>query len=154
MNRSKGKWTYMKKIVLCAFWIISLQGMAVEVKPTITITKETLEEYRTTINPFIERKKQENQYLQWVPSSKTPLGWLTNKFIGSVISPLMGYGEVDMDHAKTFLERTFENESMLKTKIDQLEKDQDSIDYISAIVKKAESAFNKQDKVEFMKIVK
>ncbi len=100
----------------------------------ISITKETVTKLTKTqkkkFDAFLEQKKKEyEQLMKWTP----------NNFLGKIatfaietFSPLMGLGDVDVRHAKTFLGRAFEKEEKLKKAITKLDEDQ-NIRYLQTV---------------------
>lgn len=124
---------------------------------TIVITSKSLNGYRTNIDNFIKTKRGEKNILSQLPDGNSFFGRAANFVIENLLAPIFSiYGEVELERAKDFLGRCFENEQLLMQAINSLEKNQDNLDYLNTIFKQAskDNILSKKDGPRFLKIVK
>lgn len=140
----------MKRII----FLSSLILLSIDAS-TIQLTPNSIAPYKKSIAPFIEKKRSELAKLNYLPSSDSIFGSIANFFVGSVVSPLLGYGEINVDHARTFLARTFANEKKLYETIASIEQTPENLAYINSIFKELpQEVLTKQKKSDFFKIVR
>lgn len=143
-----------KKILWCLMGCFSLY--ASETPPAIVINKNTLRDYKKDIHVFIDTKRNEKNQLFRLPSGNTFFGIATNFIIENVIAPLFTkYGNVNIEEAKIFLGRSFDQEPLLQKALDTIQDNSAALTYLQDIFSQANGAIlAKKDGVGFMKIVK
>lgn len=140
----------MKKIILVLTIVSSLCGAS-----TIEISPTTITDYKKTIDPFIANKKQELKNLNRLPNGNSFLGMVTNFVIESVVSPLLGYGTINIEQAKTFLGRSFADEKKLTAALRDLELHPENLTYIQTIFKELpQQVIDKKNKAAFYETVR
>lgn len=117
----------------------------------IEISKTSLAQYQKDMDSFIDTKRTQNKQLTGLPN-----GGFFAFLIENVFAPLFStYGSVNIEEAKVFLGRSFENEELLKKAIKEVPNNKITIDYLATIFTQAEGdVLNKKDGVRFLEIIK
>lgn len=149
----------MKKIIMILLlWSYAVPAMIPEItERTIEINKDSLLKYSKDFDTFlITKRDQKKQLSQLVPDSTSFFGSLITSFIENIIAPLFTtYGNVNVEEAKLFLGRSFEQEKLLKEAIKNLPNNEITIAYLDEIFSHAEGEIlNKKDGPRFLEIVK
>jgi hypothetical protein len=122
---------------------------------TIKISTASLAEYKKTIEPFLSNKKQELKKLNRLPSGNSFVGMITNFVIESVVSPLLGYGNIDIERAKVFLGRSFADEKKLQIALQELENKPENLQFIGTIFSELpQQVVAKKDKAGFYDVMR
>ncbi len=122
----------------------------------IEINRNTLTEYRKNIDSFIDIKRHEKNQLSQLPDGNSFSGKIANFFIENVFAPLFNtYGNVNVEEAKIFLGRSFENEKLLKKAFETMPANEITLAYLHDIFSQARGEIlNKKDGARFLEIVK
>jgi hypothetical protein len=96
------------------------------------ITPDIVVEYKKTFPKFLEHQESNLAMLRKLPKGNGLLGTLVKKSVEAVLS-VCGLGNVDLDQARNFLTRTFENEKAFHAAIEKLETDAANMDYLSKV---------------------
>lgn len=93
------------------------------------ITPDIIAEYKKTFPDFLKHQETHLSMLRKLPKSTGIFGKLINGAIEAVLS-VCGLGNVDLDQARDFLGRTFDDEKALHAAIEKLETDNANVNYL------------------------
>ncbi len=108
----------------------------------LVVSEETIAGYKSTMPTFLETKRKQRDAL-------------TSSFTGFFASIYGAFNGINMDEAKAFLTRAFENEEKLQQAIDRVEERPDNVAYLQTVLSQVKShdvAHQKAD--ELPKIMK
>ena len=117
---------------------------------------EEIKRSQETINQFIEAKKKEKELLEMLPNSGF-FAMATNFFVENIVAPFFSkYGDIKVEHARSFLQRSFEDEIALKRAVDNFRQNPENVDYITKIFSTAEQnqTLHKNDGKAFMEVMR